>query len=204
MKKIFAFMLCAIALVTITSCTQSLSEQEKAIKAKVEELKKQGWKVVGDENLTTVVSKHMEKLYDGSDSLSAMVEHVGYSSDDFSNYHCDNIESGKIAARNHATDIMVEAYTKIQKESFPAELLDKFDAYRANFRSIYAQKMAAELIPSFFLYKKSNDRYLVVGYFLVNRIKDMKITTEAEKEAADLVGKDIIDRIPSTLHESNQ
>lgn len=198
MKKIFTLMLCALTIAAVTSCSSSLSDQEKAVKAKVKELKKAGWKVVGDENLTTVVSKHMEKeLYDGPDLSSAMTEHVGFSR------HCDNIESGKIAARDNAYMSSAEAYIYVRKEFYSEKLLDKFDSFCKNFKSIYAQKITAELIPSFFLYKKSDGEYIVCGYFLVNKVKDLEITLAAEKEAADLVGIDIY-KLYSTEQEANQ
>lgn len=179
MKEIFKLMLCLVAIATVTSCNSSLSEQEKAVKAQVEEFKKGGWKVVGDEDLTTAVSKHIEKR---RDNTYKMLEYKGI-------VCCDNIESGKVAARNEAAGCC-DIGADLLKRHFP-EFYDatKLDLFIDNYRSIYSKEIAVELIPSFYLYRKEGkDQYRVIGYFLIYHRLASRIISIAIEEAEGVAG----------------
>lgn len=192
MKKIFTLMLCALTIAAVTSCS-SLSDQEKAVETKVKELKEEGWKVVGDEDITTVVSKHMEKIDTCKTDVPTMTEFIGFG-------ESDNIESGKIAARNDAPTSFVEVLAKSIGDDYDST---ERDSFCENFATICAKKIAEELTPSFYLYKKHDDEtYSVLGYFLISKEKCLNLMLAAKKEAADAAG--IIFKSDSSSQESNQ
>lgn len=204
MKKILTLMLCALTIAAATSCNSSLSDQEKAVKAKVKELKKAGWKVVGDEDLTTVVSRYMETIDTCKTDVPTMTVFIGCG-------NCENIESGKIAARNDAPTFFTELLAKDMKDDYDSP---EWASFCKNFETIYAKKIAEELISSFYVYRKlDNDIYMydegivlqyeVLGYFLISQEKCVNLMLAAQKEAADLVGIDI-NKLYSTEQESNQ
>lgn len=188
MKKIFTLMLCAFVIATVTSCGSSLSEQEKEVKAKVKELKKEGWKVVGDEDLTTVVSRHMEKIYASRKDTSSLEKRVSVLSEFTGDGEgCNNIESGKIAARNDAPIIFAESVANL----YP-ELHEKF-------ATDFAKRLAEELTPSFYLYKKIDEEgYHVRGFFLLS----MKECLVVEEEVLNAIRTEI--KSDTILQDANQ
>lgn len=197
MNKIVIMALCALTMTTATSCNSSLSEQEKTVKAEVKELKRQGWKVVGDENLTVVVSRHEEKK-----ATEQYGEHIGFVE------HCNSIDSGQEAARNDATKLIAELTTQSLKDDCDPSLLGdpKLDTFYANFESIFVEKLAAELAHSFYLYKKSDtEDYTVTGYFLINNVQAANIVLNALKEAEGRTGITFMRKSDApTEHVANQ
>lgn len=178
MKKIFTLMLCALIITVSMSCNYELSEQEKAVKARVKDLKNDGFNVVDDEDMDMVISRHEEKKVNDS----TLCEYWGMSEND-----CESIDSGKVSALKDVAAEQGKNYVKVLKENLDSNLFDnsKSDAFLLTVESIYAKKLEAELIPSYYCYKKFDDgKYYVIGYFLISSKKMMEVMMASEVEAA--------------------
>ncbi len=184
--KIIYPLLCALAFVTIISFAVSQPEHDKAIKAKVKELEKAGWKVVGNGNLEKLVYSYEEKKSnEGKKADELYSAYIGIGK------NCNSIDSGKVAAREDAPKLVVNILANDMRAACDQSLLSdpELDIFYDNFESVCSRKIAERLVPSFYLYKQlDKENYLVTGYFLLNAVQTLELYRDAIKEAEEMSG----------------
>ena len=183
MKKIIMFLMAAFMLSVVPATAQELSKSEKkAMKAKVKEFKKEGWKIFGSTStIDLALEKHMIKL-----QSEDAIEVPGIAS----SFKSKNV--GKQMALNSAmtnyasmmdSEIKGKVVSDMQGDGEFSET--EFEKFYAAFKRSVQTTIKDELKESFSIIRdKGNGTYEMQSFYIVDKKAASKARMRAIEQAA--------------------
>ena len=187
MKKIIMFLMAAFMLSVVPATAQELSKSEKkAMKAKLKEFKKEGWKIFGSTStIDLALEKHMIKL-----QSEDAIEVPGIAS----SFKSKNV--GKQMALNSAmtyyastmdSEIKGKVVSDMQGDGEFSET--EFEKFYAAFKRSVQTNIKDELKESFSIIRdKGNGTYEMQSFYIV----DKKAASKARIRALDQAAKESV------------